>query len=179
VTGAHRLAAILLAAMVAVAHATSAVAVRLLDWMFPVPAGWTPQVPSSPMRLAQFTAGSADGNADAAVFHFGLAGGGSVQENVDRWSSQFLADGGRPAKPVVEKGTAAGMPVTWVALDGRYARGVGTGPRGEALADQSLRVAIVETPGGNLFFQFWGDRAAIAKREGAFRRAVQDMKRAP
>lgn len=179
---AGRCATILAAMLLAASHcafASSTMAVRVLDWMIPVPAGWTPQVPSSPMRLAQFTAGSREGSADAAVFHFGLAGGGTVQENIDRWASQFLAEGGKPATPVVSKATASGMPVTWVALDGRYARGTGTGPQGEAAAGQSLRVAVLETPAGNLFFQLWGDRAAVARQEGVFRLMVQGLKRAP
>ena len=172
------LAAVLVAASLSVI-ASSTQAVRVLDWMLPVPAGWTPQVPSSPMRLAQFTAGSREGSADAAVFHFGLAGGGTVQENIDRWASQFLTEAGKPATPQVEKGKASGMPVTWVALDGRYARGVGTGPQGQEAANQSLRVAVLETPAGNLFFQLWGDRPAVARQEGAFRLMVQNLKRGP
>ena len=174
-----RLAAAFVAAAALAAGAASTLSVRVLDWMLPVPAGWTPQVPSSEMRLAQFTAGSKEGNADAAVFHFGLAGGGSVQDNIDRWASQFLDEAGKPARPAIEKGTASGMPVTWVALDGRYARGVGTGPRGAGAANQSLRVAVLETCKGNLFFQLWGDRAAVAKQEGPFRLMVQGLKRAP
>lgn len=175
----RRIAATLLACLALAAHASSTTAVRVLDWMVPVPAGWTPQVPSSPMRLAQFTAGSRDGNADAAVFHFGLAGGGTVQENIDRWASQFLTEAGNPASPRVEKGKASGMPVTWVALEGRYARGVGTGPQGQGAANQSLRVAVLETPAGNLFFQLWGDRPAVARQEGVFRVMVQSLKRGP
>lgn len=174
-----RIAAALVAAAGLAAGAASTMAVRVLDWMLPVPAGWTPQVPSSQMRLAQFTAGSKDGNADAAVFHFGLAGGGSVQDNIDRWASQFLDDAGKPARPAVERGTASGMPVTWVALDGRYARGVGMGPQGPGAAGQSLRVAVLETPKGNLFFQLWGDRAAVARQEGPFRTMVRSLKDAP
>jgi len=175
----RRFAAALIACLALAAGAATTTAVRVLDWMVPVPAGWTPQVPSSAMRLAQFTAGSREGNADAAVFHFGLAGGGSVQDNIDRWTSQFLDDAGKPARAVAEKGTASGMPVTWVALDGRYARGVGTGPQGAAAAHQSLRVAVLETPKGNLFFQLWGDRAAVAKQEGPFRLMVRSLRRAP
>ena len=174
----HLVAALAAAAGLA-AGAASTAAVRVLDWMLPVPAGWTPQVPSSEMRLAQFTAGSREGSADAAVFHFGLAGGGSVQDNIDRWASQFLDDAGTPARAVVAKGTASGMPVAWVALDGRYARGAGTGPQGAGAANQSLRVAVLETPKGNLFFQLWGDRAAVAKQEGPFRLMVRSLRRAP
>lgn len=171
--------ACLLVAAATAAPSSGPKSVRLLDWLMPVPAGWTAQVPASEMRLAQFTAGSRVGNADVAVFHFGLAGGGPVQQNIERWSSQFLADDGRPARPAVEKGTASGMPVTWVALDGRYARSVGTGIQGEAAAGQSLRVAIVETPAGSLFFQLWGDRAAVAQQEPALRHAVRNLKRTP
>ena len=175
----RRIAASVFACVALAAGAASPTAVRVLDWTLPVPAGWTPQVPSSPMRLAQFTAGSREGSADAAVFHFGLAGGGTVQENIDRWASQFLTDAGKPATPKMEKGKASGMPVTWVALDGRYARGVGTGPQGQGAANQSLRVAVLETPAGNLFFQLWGDRPAVARQEGPFRRMVQGLKRGP
>jgi hypothetical protein len=71
------------------------------------------------------------------------------------------------------------MPVTWVALEGRYARGAGTGPQGAGAPNQSLRVAVLETPRGNLFFQLWGDRAAVAKQEGSFRLMVRSLRRAP
>ena len=86
---------------------------------------------------------------------------------------------GKPAAPRIEKGASGAMPVTWVALDGRYARGVGSGPQGEAKARQSLRVAVIETDRGNLFFQLWGDEAAIAKQYPLMRMIVGQMKRAP
>ena len=56
---------------------------------------------------------------------------------------------------------------------------MGTGPQGAGAAHQSLRVAVLETRKGNLFFQLWGDRAAVAKQEGPFRLMVQGLKRAP
>lgn len=161
------------------AAASSPMAVRVLDWMLPVPANWTPQVPSSDMRLAQFTIRGEGGSADAAVFYFGQGSGGSVEENTKRWASQFLDAAGKPATPKVEKATASGMPVTWVALDGRYARGVGTGPQGESKAKQSLRVAVIETDRGNLFFQLWGDEAAIAKQYPLMKMIVGQLKRGP
>jgi hypothetical protein len=174
-----RLALFALAFAASVATATNPMAVRLIDWMMPVPAGWTPQVPSSSMRLAQFSIRTEGGAADATVFFFGQGSGGSVDENVKRWAGQFLDDSGKPATPRVEKGTASGFPVTWVALDGRYARGVGSGPQGEAKAKQSLRVAVIETDRGNLFFQLWGDEAAIAKQYPLMRSVAGQLKRAP
>lgn len=171
------LLAALLASLAAMAQASTPMAVRVLDWMLPVPGHWTPQVPSSAMRVAQFAIRSEGGSADAAVFYFGQGSGGSVEENTQRWASQFLDDAGRPAKPRVEKGTASGMPVTWVSLDGRYARGAGTGPQGEPKARQSLRVAVIETDRGNLFFQLWGDEPAIARQYPLMRTIVGQIRR--
>jgi hypothetical protein len=171
------LLAALLFSLATATLAASPMAVRVLDWMLPVPANWTPQVPSSDMRLAQFAIRSEGGAASAAVFYFGQGSGGSVEENTKRWASQFLDDAGKPATPKVEKGVAGGMPVTWVALDGKYARGVGTGPQGEAKARQSLRVAVIETDRGNLFFQLWGDEKAIAKQYPTMKAIVSQMKR--
>ena len=74
----NRLAALLLS-LAAAAQAASPMAVRVLDWMLPVPANWTPQMPSSDLRLAQFTIRSEGGAADAAVFYFGQGSGGSVE----------------------------------------------------------------------------------------------------
>ncbi|HRE14448.1 MAG TPA: hypothetical protein PLD37_09665, partial [Usitatibacteraceae bacterium] len=68
---------------------------------------------------------------------------------------------------------------TPIALDGRYARGVGSGPQGEAKAKQSLRVAVIETDRGNLFFQLWGDEAAIAKQYPLMRSVAGQLKRSP
>jgi len=171
--------AALLLAIAGAAFAAGPTAVRVLDWMLPVPANWTPQMPSSDMRLAQFTIASEGGAADAAVFYFGLGRGGSPEDNTKRWASQFLGEDGKPVTPQVEKGVASGMPVTWVALDGRYARGVGTGPQGEAKARQALRVAIVETERGNLFFQLWGDEAAVSRQYPLLRRIVTQMRKGP
>ncbi len=173
----HLAIAAFLAGLAATTQAASPTAVRVLDWMLPVPGHWTPQVPSSSMRVAQFTIRSEGGSADAAVFYFGQGSGGSVEENTQRWASQFLDDAGKPAKPRVEKGATGGMPVTWVSLDGRYARGAGTGPQGEAKARQSLRVAVIETDRGNLFFQLWGDEAAIARQYPVMRTIVSQIKR--
>lgn len=172
-------AAMLLWAAVAFAQAASPTTVRVLDWMATVPAAWTVRVPSSEMRVAQFSAASPAGTADVAVFFFGAAGGGSVEDNIQRWASQFTGDDGKPARPRVEKGRASGMPATRVALDGRFRRGVGSGAEAVQVPNQSLRVAILETPRGNLIFQLWGNSTAVAEQEGRFAALVQSLRAAP
>ncbi len=175
----RRLAALVLATLALAANAAAPLTVRIVDWMASVPPGWTVQFPSNEMRVAQFAIEPPGGPADCVVFFFGASNGGPVDANIARWASQFTAADGGPASPAVTKGTAAGLPVTWVAIDGRYARGVGTGPQGAPVPGQALRVAILETSRGNLIFQLWGAGAAVARQEPAFRRLVETLKPAP
>jgi hypothetical protein len=172
-------AAALLAAATGHGQNPAPASVRIIDWIASVPAAWTVRVPTSDMRVAQFSAASRSGTADIAVFFFGAAGGGSVEDNIKRWASQFSGEGGKPVRPVVEKGKASGMPATRVALDGRYRRTAGAGAEAAQVPDQSLRVAILETPRGNLIFQLWGDRVAVAEQEGRFGALVQSLRPAP
>jgi hypothetical protein len=144
--------------------------VALLGLTALVPPSWVSQPPASAMRLAQFrvpaTAGS--GDAECVVFYFGPGQGGSVEANIARWESQFSTPDGKPVKAVVRPLTVSGMPVTAVELAGRYARGVGMGPAGPREPDQTLLVAIVQTPRGNLFFQLHGPQATVAANQEAF-----------
>ena len=47
------------------------------------------------------------------------------------------------------------------------------------IRDRSLRVAVIETDRGNLFFQLWGDEAAIAKQVPLMKMIVGQLKRGP
>ena len=140
-----------------------------------VPAAWRPQPPATAMRAAQFDAGGAHGAATAAVFFFGPGQGGGAAENIARWRSQFSAPGGGAVEPVVTTLQVAGMPVTRVTLEGVYSRAVGMGPVGQARTGQALLAAVVEGPGGNLYFQLWGDAAAVSAATPDFDRFVRSL----
>lgn len=152
--------------------------VQLLDWKTQVPAGWTQQPPESSMRLTQFQAPAAKGEepASVVVFYFGKGGGGPVEANVARWESQFSAPDGKPVKAVTRKAKAGVMPVTWVELNGSYARGVGMGQDSPAKPNQTLIAAIVETPKGNLVFHLYGPKASVAQHRKAFEAMVNGLK---
>ena len=67
---------------------------------YDAPAGWIAGEPSSPMRVAQFQLPSVEEDpedAECVVFYFGGAGG-TVEANLDRWSSQMLATGRQPIR---------------------------------------------------------------------------------
>jgi hypothetical protein len=73
-----------------VATTTSLVAAGI---SFAIPEGWIPQAPATPMRLAQYRLPGPAGDAELAVFAFGPGQGGSPEANVQRWVTQFVADG--------------------------------------------------------------------------------------
>lgn len=136
----------------------------------PVPAAWTPSQPSSTMRVAQFSLPAAAG-ADAgemAVFFFPTGQGGSHEANIERWTSQFAGADGKPVMPKISASKGGDIAVTLVELHGTYARGVGMGPAGDAKPDQTLLVALVETPIGRITLQTYGPSKTIAAQRDNF-----------
>ena len=149
------------------------------DYRAPVPTSWQSQPPSSSMRVAQYRVPAAPGSSDgeAVVFYFGKGQGGTVEANIERWASQFSNPDGRPVNPRVQKVTANGLAVTIVELNGSYARGVGTGPQGEAKPNQTLLAAVVETPEGNVTIQLYGSKETVAAQRKGFDAMVRGFKK--
>lgn len=162
----------------AVGLAQAGPAIDLIGYQTRVPDGWQQQPPENTMRAAQFLVPPARGQeaGQSVVFYFGKGQGGSVDANIARWESNFSAPGGKPAQAKRRRAKVAGMPVTWAELNGAYARGVGMGMAGAVKPDQTLLVAIVETPKGNLTFQLFGPRATVAAQRKAFEAMVNGLK---
>jgi hypothetical protein len=148
-----------------------------LGYSAPVPTGWQPQQPSSQFRLAQYRIAGTGGEAEAVVFYFGKGQGGSVAANIERWSSQFATADGKPVTPKTNVQNVNGMPVTTVELNGSYARNMGSGPQGDAKPNQTLLVAVIEAPEGNLTLQMYGPRATVDAHRKGFEAMWRRMKR--
>lgn len=151
----------------------------ILGYTAPVPKEWQSQTPASTMRAAQFVVPAAKGAAEGemVVFYFGKGQGGTVAANTERWTSQFSTPDGKPVKPKLDSFAVSGMPVTTVELNGNYSRGVGMGQQGQGRPDQTLLVAIIETPEGNVTFQLYGDRKTVAAHRKAFEAMLRGFKR--
>ena len=146
--------------------------VDILDMSSVVPSSWKARPPSSSMRLLQFEI-SDEEPAEMIVFYFGAGQGGGPQANIARWVSQFSPVNGKPVQPTVKNmRTTGGFEVTWVEIQGDYARGVGVGPIGDYKIDQMLIAAITQTPRGNLYIQFHGNRTTILEHRDEFRQFV-------
>jgi len=118
------------------------------------------------MRAATYSVPAASGDTAAgecAVNFFGPGQGGSVQDNVDRWKGQFVARDGKAAVAKVASRIVRGLKVTTVETSGDYS-GI-DGPMAaspKTVLNYRLLGAIVEAPGGRVFFKFTGPEKTVA-----------------
>lgn len=104
-----------------------------------------------------------------------MSAGGSVDENIGRWYTQFTQeDGGSTKKRAkVEKIKVAGYPVHLVDLSGTYKD---LRKPGVDYKDYRMLGTIIETKEGNLFIKFYGPKRTIAQHEKAFRQMIEGIK---
>jgi hypothetical protein len=139
-----------------------------LQWT--APAGWKAGPPRQ-MRAATYGVAAVAGDtaeSECVVYFFGAGQGGSVDDNIDRWTGQFTTPSGKPATAIVGKRTAHGVAMTTIDVAGAYS-GLG-GPMAQSKSVPGYRLlgAIVEGPGGNIFVKFTGPSKTIAANKAKF-----------
>lgn len=142
-----------------------------LSWA--VPKGWTAGEPR-PMRAATYAVPAAKGDSEGgecAVFYFGAGQGGSIEDNVKRWSGQF--EGGKPAATKKEK--VNGLDVTRVDAEGTFQSGGMMGPK-VAKPGFKLMGAIVEGKEGAVFFKFTGPAKTVDAAKKDFDALLKSVK---
>jgi len=128
-----------------------------------------------PMRVATYTVEPSSGDpegGECAVFYFGSNQGGTVDQNIARWVSQFETTG----MPTQAVNTIGGMKVTMVQIAGTYL--APAGPQMESTGKKEnyrLLGAIVEGPEGMVFFKFVGPAKTIGEAEGEFNAMIASM----
>lgn len=142
------------------------------------PAGWKAEAPR-PMRAATYSISSAAGDrgvAECIVNYFGPGQGGSVEANIERWKGQVQGPDGKPAPAIVEKRTVRGVPIVVIDSSGAYT-GMG-GPlvvSAKPVPGYRLLGAIVEGPGGTVFFKLTGPAKTIAAHEKQFNQLLASI----
>lgn len=142
-----------------------------------LPAGWSSRPPSSSMRIAEILMPAAAGDPEGGelvVFFFGAGQGGSVEDNLQRWTGQI--QGGPP--PTRESFYAGGMPVTMIDATGTY---TATSMRPDAppsTAKDQYRMlgAVVESPGGSVFFKAAGPERTMGEQREKFVELLKSLK---
>lgn len=147
------------------------------DLAWTVPPGWTKEMPSSPMRRAQYRVAGPGGPAECAVFYFGPGQGGSADANATRWAGQFRGASGAPVGDTKKNRIKVGdVPVLMVEVTGTYVGGMGGSPSGPERPDHMLLGAIVETPKAYWFFRALGPRATMEAQRKAFEGMIRSIK---
>jgi hypothetical protein len=161
---------IALAVLAATLVTTAALGESAAGLHWTAPAGWNAG-PARAMRAATYAVPAVAGDtasSECVVYFFGAGQGGSVADNIDRWTGQFTTPSGKPATAIVGKRTAHGVSMTTIDVAGAYS-GLG-GPLAESKLVSGYRLlgAIVEGPGGNIFVKFTGPAKTIAASKTKF-----------
>ena len=165
--------ALLLTFSTATLFAESAAGVR---WT--APAAWKTEA-ARPMRAATYSiplAAGDQGIAECVVNYFGPGQGGGVEANVERWRGQVQGADGKPAAAKIDKRTVRGIPITVIDATGTYS-GMG-GPMmagAKPVAGYRLIGAIVEGPGGSVFFKLTGPAKTIAAQQKNFEQLLASI----
>ena len=135
------------------------------------PASWK-VLAARPMRVATYEIPAAPGAepGECGIFHFGKGQGGSVEDNLARWAGQFEA----AASPKKESRTVHGVRVHTIDVSGTFLASGGPmmPSQGERKPGYRLLGAIVEAPGGLVFFKCTGPAATIGKAHSEFQGLV-------
>jgi hypothetical protein len=156
----------LVVALIAVPAGAQMVRSEAAGLRFSVPSVW-PRVPApSDMRAAQFKVPHADADSEdgeLVLFYFGKGQGGSPEQNVERWTSQFTRSDGKPAKDgaVVTIRTVNGLKQTSVDVAGTYKPMAMGGSGGVDKPGWRLLAAVVEGPGGPWFWRLTGPENTV------------------
>jgi hypothetical protein len=142
------------------------------------PAEWKVEAPR-PMRAATYSISPVTGDrgiAECVVNYFGPGQGGSIDANIQRWKGQVQGPDGKPAPATVEKRTVRGVPIIVIDSSGAY-----TGMGGPMTASPKpapgyrLLGAIVEGPGGTVFFKLTGPAKTMAGHEKNFNQLLNSI----
>lgn len=149
---------------------------------FMIPAGWMEQTPSSKMRIAQYSLPGLAGAAELTFFSsMSLGGGGSVEQNAQRWIGQFsnTDDASQPPVSEINKQSINGLTITVVKASGTYAA-TSMGPMAASkppIANQALYGLIVQGgKEGDVMIKATGPKATIDAHSAALEAFTKSMK---
>ena len=131
-----------------------------------VPEAWTSRPPANKLRKAQYSVPDKEkkaADAELVYSYFGPSGGGTLDENMERWAGQF---GTTRESAKVEKATGS-HPVTFVRLKGTYE---GDKP------GFVMMVAAVETEQGMHYLKLVGPDVTVSDWSAEFRKLALEAR---
>ena len=137
-----------------------------------VPDTWMGIMPSSSMRLMEFRLGVAADNANLAIFK---NIGGTIDNNLERWSGQFgysLSD----SEVNIRAENINGMQVSIISILGTYTNTMAFSNATQPKSNYRLLGAIADTPDGLYYFKLTGPNPVITSKIEEFTRFIQSLR---
>ena len=137
-----------------------------------VPDTWMSIRPSSSMRLREFRLGVAADDATLAIFK---NIGGTIDNNLERWSGQFgysLSD----SEVNIRAENINGMQVSIISILGTYTNTMVFSNATQPKQNYRLLGAIADTPDGLYYFKLTGPNTVIMGRTKEFTRFIQSLR---
>jgi hypothetical protein len=151
---------------------------------FEISGDWQPQAPETSARAGQWTIPPPDGppgdGVEVVAFFFGPGVGGTAQQNIDGWADALTTPDGHPVTAAPTKRTVAGHAITEVLLTGTYAQtnpqpGLPPTPK----PGYALLGAVIENPGGNIYWRLTGPVAQITALAPVVDRMIAGLRSLP
>jgi len=155
------------------------------DQMFTIPVKWKIEPVESPARGGQWLVPPLrpDGEGgEVVVFYFGppVDGkviGGSAKENIEAWIGTMFNTEGHPAAAEVKHHVTGGLKITQVVIFGTYNKVVSLpGVPPVSKSNYGLLGAVIENPGGNIYWRFTGPEALITANLPLFNKVIDSVK---
>jgi hypothetical protein len=147
------------------------------------PADWHEEKPDNRMRLKQFRLspiGDDKDDAEVVIFYFGEGQGGSAEDNIKRWKSQFKPPEGKSIQDVskVEKMKVSGVPVTYLDIQGTYSFLPPSNPNAKTTIRQNYRMlgVVFESKKGPYFIRMLGPADTVAYYKKGFDEWIKGFK---
>jgi hypothetical protein len=147
------------------------------------PAVWHEEEPDNSMRLKQFRLspiGDDKDDVEVVIFYFGEGKGGSAEDNIKRWRSQFKPPEGKTIQDVskVEKMKVGGVPVTYLDIRGVYTPLPPTNPNAKITIRQNYRLlgVVFEAKKGPYFIRMLGPANSVAYYKKGFDEWIKGFK---
>ena len=141
---------------------------------FTKPAAWTDRAVASSMRVAEFVVPKASGDSEDAevIVYYFAGGGGSVDANLQRWTSQFQST----KDPVRTTATVNGLKLTSLDVSGTYVAEMRPGSAEHYnKPGYRMRATVVETPKGPYFIKLTGPAKTIDSAGAAFEQFLHSL----
>ncbi|HMN97692.1 MAG TPA: hypothetical protein PKC43_14585 [Phycisphaerales bacterium] len=142
----------------------------------PKPVEWLWIAPTMSFRNLQYTVPAPDGRGEAADFIVSVflpGDGGPIEDNLVRWTRQFVDENDRTVTPTRSQRTIDGMSVHLIDLEGRY-MGMGAASARPGVTQLG---AIIEAPSGNVYLRLLGPTETVEANRAAWERMLDGLSR--